>query len=80
MQTDVTALQTQCGLGIFGQKMAPSDSLAQRFLWKNRKNGIFEPLFQYVNVIVQVRGHGSFDLSHVTLSNNYEKKILTFCF
>ena len=46
LQTDVTALQTQRGSGIFGQKMAPSDSLVQRFLWKNRKNGIFEALFQ----------------------------------
>ena len=55
LQTDVTALQTQRGLGIFGQKMAPSDSLVQRFLWKNRKNGIFEVLFQQVNDIVQMR-------------------------
>ena len=46
LQTDVTALQTQRGLGIFSQKMAPSDSFVQRFLWKNRKNGIFEALFQ----------------------------------
>ena len=46
LQTDVTALQTQRGLGIFGQKMALSDSLVQQFLWKNRKHGIFEVLFQ----------------------------------
>ena len=46
LQTDITALQTQRGLGIFGQKTTPSDSLTQRFLWKNKKNGIFEPLFQ----------------------------------
>ena len=46
LETDVTALQTQRRLGIFGQKTAPSDSLTQRFLWKNRKNGIFEGLFQ----------------------------------
>ena len=46
LQTDVTALQTQRGLDIFGQKTAPSDSLVQRFLWKNKKNGIFEELFQ----------------------------------
>ena len=55
LQTDVTALQTQRGLGIFGQKMAPSDSPVQRFLWKNRKNGIFEALFQKVNDIVLMR-------------------------
>ena len=59
MQTDVTALQTQRGLGIFGQKMAPSDSLVQQFLWRNRKNGIFEALFQQVNDIVQMR-----DMAH----------------
>ena len=35
--------------------MAPSDSLVQRFLWKNRKNGIFEALFQLVNDIVEMR-------------------------
>ena len=52
LQTDGTALQTQRGLGILGQKMAPSDSLVQRFLWKN---GIFEALFQKGNVIVQMR-------------------------
>ena len=46
LETNVTALQTQRGLGIFGEKMAPSDSLVQRFLWKNRKNGTFEALFQ----------------------------------
>ena len=46
LQKDVTALQTQRGLAFFGQKIAPSDSLVQRFLWKNRKNGIFEALFQ----------------------------------
>ena len=27
--------------------MAPSDSLVQRFLWENRKNGIFEVLGTY---------------------------------
>ena len=59
MQTDVTALQTQRALGTFGRKMAPSDSLVQRFLWKNRKNGIFEALFQQVNDIVQMR-----DMAH----------------
>ena len=45
LQTGI-ALQTQRGLGIFGQKTAPSNSHVQRFLWKNRKNGIFEALFQ----------------------------------
>ena len=39
--------------------MAPSDSLVQRFLWKNRKNGIFDALFQYVNDIVQM-----WDMAH----------------
>ena len=39
--------------------MAPSDSIVQRFLWKNRKNGIFEVLFQWVNDIVQMR-----DMAH----------------
>ena len=46
LQTDVTALQTQRCLGIFGQKMVPLDPLEKRFLWKNRENGIFEALFQ----------------------------------
>ena len=46
LQTDVTALQTQCDLGIFWPKTAPSNSLVQQFLWKNRKSGIFEALFQ----------------------------------
>ena len=46
LQTNITALQTQRGLGIFGQETAPSNSLVQRFLWKNRKNRIFEALFQ----------------------------------
>ena len=39
--------------------MAPSDSLIQRFLWENRKNGILEALFQLVNDIVQMR-----DIAH----------------
>ena len=77
LQTDVTALQTQRGLGIFGQKTAPSGSHVQRFLWKNR---IFEVLFELDNDIVQISGHGSFDLSHIALSNNDEKKIPKFCF
>ena len=62
------------------KKMAPSDSLVQRFLWKNRKNGIFEALFQQVNDSVQMR-----DMAHSIcliklLSNNDEKKISIFCF
>ena len=69
----------QRGLGIFGQKMAPSDTLVQRFPWKNRKNGIFEALFQQVNDIVQMR-----DMAHsiclMKLSNNDEKKKTIFCF
>ena len=36
---------TTC-LGHFWPKMAPTDSLVQWFLWKNRKNGIFGALFQ----------------------------------
>ena len=76
-----TAFQTQRGLGIFGQKMAPSDSLVQRFLWKNRKNGIFEVLFQYVNDIVQMR-----DMAHsicliklyqITMRKNFDFLFLT---
>ena len=44
--TDFTALQTQHGLGIFGQETAPSDSPVQWILWKNRIFEIFEALFQ----------------------------------
>ena len=53
LQIDVTALQTQRGLGIFGQKPAPSNSPAQRFLWKNRMS---EALLKWGNDIVQMRG------------------------
>ena len=71
LQTEVTALQTQRGLGIFGQKLAPSDSLVQRFLWKNRKNGIFEALFQQVNDIVQM-----WDMAHsICLIKLYQIKM-----
>ena len=45
--------------GYFWPKMAPSDPLVQRILWKNTKNGIFEALFQQVNDIVQMR-----DMAH----------------
>ena len=41
------------------KKMAPSNSLVQRFLWKNRKSGIFEALFQQDNDIVQM-----WDMAH----------------
>ena len=70
LQTDVTALQTQRGLGIFGQKTAPSNSPVQRFLWK------IEYLRRYFNriAISYKLGNGSFDLSHKTLSNDDEKK------
>ena len=45
-------------MGIFDQKTAPSNSLVQLFLWKNRKNRknrIVEALFQQDNDIVQMR-------------------------
>ena len=71
LQTDVTALQTQRGLGIFGLKTAPSNSLVQRFLWKNRKNGIFEALSQQDNDVVQTQ-----DMAHSIC--NDEKKFRLF--
>ena len=42
------------------KKTAPSNSLVQRFLWKNRKSGIFEALFQQDNDIVKMR-----DMAHL---------------
>ena len=39
--------------------LAPSNSTVQRFLWKNRENGIFEALFEQDNDIVQMR-----DMAH----------------
>ena len=63
--------------------MAPSDSLVQRILWKNRKNGIFEALFQQVNDIVQMR---DMDMAHsicliklyqITMRKNFDFLFLT---
>ena len=61
--------------------MAPSASLVQRFLWKNRKNGIVEALFQYVHDIVQMQ-----DMAHsicliklyqITMRKNFDFFFLT---
>ena len=76
LQTDVTALQTQRGLVIFGQKTAPSNSLVQRFLWKNR---IFEALFQQDNHIVQMR-HMALSICLIKLYQTTMRKNFHFLF
>ena len=67
--------------GHFWPKTAPSDSLVQRFLWKNRKSRIFEGLFQQDNDIVQMR-----DMTHsiclvklcqITMRKNFNFLFLT---
>ena len=58
--------------------MAPSDSLVQRFLWKNRKMEYFRRYFNRLTTSYKYGTWLVFDLSHKTLTNNDEKKFRFF--